>query len=265
MIRVQDICRFLEAFAPRELAADWDNVGLLAGDREGPVERVMTCLTVTPASAREAIERSAQLIVSHHPLPFRPFKRLTTDDTPGRLLWQLARAGIAIYSPHTAFDSAAEGINQLLAQRIGLVNIRPLVPAPTPDSSTGGGRCGDLTPAMTLGELCRRVVDRLHIAGVHRVGDSTKDVLRVAVACGSAGSYLSAAHAAGCQVLLTGETSFHTCLEAEALDLGLVLPGHYASERLGVECLAEILGGEFPSLAVWASVAESDPLTWQSA
>lgn len=263
MPRIQDVCRFLESFAPLELAEEWDNVGLLAGDREATVERIMTCLTVTPGSVREAVARGAQLVVSHHPLPFRPLKRLTTDETPGRLLWQLARAGIAIYSPHTAFDSAAEGINRQLAERIGLVNIRPLRPAVTDDSLVGGGRCGDLTPAMTLSELGRRVCDRLRIAGVQRVGAAESDVLRVAVACGSAGSYLAAAHSAGCQVLVTGETSFHTCLEAESLGLGLILPGHYATERLGVERLAEILKVEFASLDVWASEREADPLIWQ--
>src|SRR5918996_3072879 len=109
-----DLCDFLDAFPPPRLAADWDNVGLLVGDRLQTVSRVMTCLTVTPAVAAEAIRERVDLVVTHHPLPFQPLKRLTTDDPTGRLLLDLIRAGIAIHSPHTAFDSAAAGINQQL-------------------------------------------------------------------------------------------------------------------------------------------------------
>src|SRR5688572_13285580 len=128
MTKLHDLCAFLERFAPARLAEDWDNVGLLVGDRERSVTRVMTCLTITPISAQEAIDEQADVIVTHHPLPFRPLKRLTTDSVPGRLLWELIRAGIAIHSPHTAFDSAAAGINQRLAAGLGLTDIQPLVP-----------------------------------------------------------------------------------------------------------------------------------------
>src|SRR5688572_20463375 len=107
---LRDICQFLDQLAPPRLAEEWDNVGLLVGDPAQPIERIMTCLTITPASAAEAVSQRADLIVTHHPLPFRPLKRLTSDHTPGRLLLSLIRAGIAVHSPHTAFDSAAAGI-----------------------------------------------------------------------------------------------------------------------------------------------------------
>jgi dinuclear metal center YbgI/SA1388 family protein len=115
MHTVAHIAEFLDKFAPPALAESWDNVGLLVGRSEQPVERVMTCLTITPESAAEAVTNQANLIVSHHPLPFRPLKRLTGETSEGRLLLDLIAAGIAVYSPHTAFDSAEEGINQRLA------------------------------------------------------------------------------------------------------------------------------------------------------
>ena len=90
---VDDVARFLDVFAPARLAESWDNVGLLAGDRHRPVRKVMTCLTITPASAQEAIAQGAELIVTHHPLPFRPLKRLTTDTPEGRLLCRLMATG----------------------------------------------------------------------------------------------------------------------------------------------------------------------------
>ena len=119
MIQLKDICNYLEEFAPPVLAEQWDNVGLLAGDPESAVARLMTCLTITPQSAQEAVQRQADLVVTHHPLPFRALKRVVTTTTPGRLLWDLITHRVAIYSPHTAFDSTAGGINQQLAEGSG--------------------------------------------------------------------------------------------------------------------------------------------------
>src|SRR5262249_61993540 len=104
MPAVADVLDHLERFAPPNLAADWDNVGLLLGDRAAELRALMTCLTVTPESAAEAIESGAQLIVTHHPTLFRAVKRLTTATPEGRMLLSLARSGVAVYSPHTAFD-----------------------------------------------------------------------------------------------------------------------------------------------------------------
>ena len=126
MPTVADICAYLDRFAPPSLAADWDNVGLLLGDSGAEVHRILTCLTVTPAVVEEAIAEKASLIVTHHPILFRGTKRLSTTTTEGRLLWPLARAGIAVYSPHTSFDNAPGGINDSLAQRVGLIDIVPL-------------------------------------------------------------------------------------------------------------------------------------------
>lgn len=264
MIRLQNLCDFLEVFAPSRLAEEWDNVGLLAGDRQREVRRVMTCLTITPSSAAEAVKQQADLIITHHPLPFRPLKRLTTDATPGRLLLQLLEAKIAIHSPHTAFDSAAAGINQQLAEGLELEQIRPLVPRVGDIDNLGSARIGTLASSRTLRDVGARVRQFLHITGLHQVGDDDRTIQTVAVACGSAGSFLEPARRAGCDLLVTGETNFHTCLEAEAEDIALLLPGHFATERFAVETLATLLAKQFPELHVWPSQHERDPLCWRS-
>ena len=92
------------------------------------------------------------------------------------------------------------------------------------------------------------------------VGDAEKTVERIAAGCGSAGQFLETARRAGCDAFVTGETSFHTCLEAEATDIALLLVGHFASERFAVEKLAEQIQFEFPYLQVWASQLEQDTL-----
>ena len=126
MKTVADLCTFLERFAPPVLASDWDNVGLLLGDASSEVSRVLTCLTVTPPVVAEALAESVDLIVSHHPILFRGTKRLATTTNEGRLLWPLAKAGIAVYSPHTSFDNTVGGINDSLCTMLGLTEVSPL-------------------------------------------------------------------------------------------------------------------------------------------
>lgn len=259
---IREVCELLESWAPPRLAEDWDNVGLLVGDADRSVARIMTCLTVTPESAEEAIEERADLIVTHHPLPFRPLKRLTVDTTIGRLLWQIIGARIAVYSPHTGWDSSRDGINQQLAAGLGLHEIEPLERTDPAMPQEGHGRQGQLPAAQPLSELVQRTCRFLSIPGLHHVGNLSRLVQRVGVACGSAGQFLAAAHRAGCDVLVTGETSFHTCLEASAVGVSLLLPGHYASERFAMETLAERLREQYPVVQVWASRAERDPLMW---
>ena len=256
---VAQIAAVLEELAPARLAEEWDNVGLLVGDKNRPVRRLMTCLTITPTSAAEAVRAGAEMIVSHHPLPFIAARRLTTDTTPGRLLLELIAAGVAVYSAHTAFDSAAEGINQRLAEGLELRGIAPLTSHP---EGQGTGRWGRLGEPISLEELAGRLMHFLKIERLQMVGPPDQPVRTVAVGCGAADELLGLARENGCDAMLLGEARFHTCLEAEAAGVGLLLPGHFASERFAVERLAESIASRFPELGVWASREERDPLRW---
>lgn len=260
MATVATVAECLEQFAPARLAEEWDNVGLLVGDRTWPVERVMTCLTVTPETVAEAVEGRANMIVTHHPLPFHPLKTLTTESTVGRLLLQLITAKIAVYSPHTAFDSARAGINQHLAIGLGLQEISPLVASSSDDPDVGVGRYGTLGEDVTLTEMVDRVKNFLGIQRLQVVGADEQIVNRVAIVCGSGGSFLETAIERGCDCLITGETTYHTCLEAAARKVALVLPGHFASERFALLSLADYLADLLPGVTVWASRSESDPV-----
>ena len=262
MPKLSEICEFLDRLAPPELAEDWDNVGLLVGDADRDVRRVMTCLTVTPDSAAEAMEESADLVVSHHPLPFRPVRRITGDSTPGRMLLDLIGARVAVYSAHTAFDSTGRGVNARLAEGLGLGDVAPLAPHETLSGDLGGGRCGELAAAIPLIEAIANLKRFLGVEHVQVVGRMDRPVRRVAVACGAAGEFLTQAIAAKCDLFVTGETNFHTCLEAQARGIALVLTGHFASERFAVELLAGDLQPQFAELEVWASRREANPLFW---
>ncbi len=273
MPAISQICAFLEEFAPCHLAEEWDNVGLLIGDQAAKAERMMTCLTVTPASAAEAIERGADLIVTHHPFPFRAIKRFTRDTPEGAMLLDLIAAGVGVYSPHTAFDSASAGINQQFALGLRLTDVRPLIEKPAAEVDgaevegaieqaprLGTGRHGKLESPTTLAEVIARLKAFLQLDHAKFVGDASREVRHVAIACGSAGEFLTTAQDVGADCFITGETSFHTCLAAEASETAMILTGHFASERFAVVELARILGDEFADVEVWASERECDPL-----
>lgn len=260
MPTIAAISALLEQIAPARLAEEWDNVGLLVGNKNWAVKKLMTCLTVTPSSAAEAVEADADLIVTHHPIPFRATKRLTDDDTVGRLLLELIAARVAVYSAHTAFDSAGEGINQRLAEGLGLRGITPLTPHV---EGEGTGRWGWLEEPVSLDELAERLKRFLGVERLQMVGRPDHQVRTAAVGCGAADEFLDAARQNGCDAMILGEARFHTCLEAEATGVGLLLPGHFASERFAVERLAKTLAERFPDVEVWASREEHDPLRWR--
>jgi dinuclear metal center YbgI/SA1388 family protein len=268
MTALETVCNTLAQIAPLRLAESWDNVGLLVGDRKQTVSRVMTCLTITPNVVEEAVREAVDLIVVHHPLPFKALQKITTDSVTGAMLLNLIGARVAIYSAHTAFDSALEGINQMWAQSLGLQSIEPLVVITEPADSAGSdgsGRLGRLPTPLSLDELVSRAAKTVGAIAPRKVGKSDQQVSKVAFACGSGGSFLAAAKRRGCDALITGEATFHSCLEAEAWGIGLGLLGHYWSERFAMERLAVQLSDEFPSLAIWPSQSEHDPISWVDA
>lgn len=262
--QLKHIIEFLEEFAPLELAEEWDNVGLLIGDADADIQRVMTCLTITSDVVEEAVQTETDLIVAHHPMMFRAMKKLTTASVEGQMLLDLIRHRIAVYSPHTAFDSAADGINQQLASQLKLTSIAPIRPIQHDKlpASSGSGRYGTLPEPITLAQLLEITKKVMRTPYLQYVGDADQMVSKVAIACGAAAEYLSDARHLGCDVLVTGEARFHGCLDARSTGTALIIAGHYATERPAVEELAHLIAQSFSNIIVAASEVESDPLQW---
>jgi dinuclear metal center YbgI/SA1388 family protein len=251
----------LESIAPLRLAAEWDAVGLLVSPRRPTIERVMTCLSLTEDVAAEAVRRRADLVVAHHPLPFRPVARLTEDGHVGRVLLALVGAGVGVWSPHTAWDSAAGGINDQLAAMIGLDHVAPLEPdAELP--LVGFGRAGSAAEGTTVAALARRAAAALGVRHVQLVGAAGRPAGRVGIVCGSGGDCIPQVVQSACDTLLTGEIKLHQAIEAAAAGLAVVAVGHHASERFSMAVLAERLAAGVPGLECWASEDERDPLGW---
>jgi len=126
MTKVSEMVTWLDQIAPRSLAADWDNTGLLMGDFTAGVNKVLVCLTLTKEVADEAVNQKVQMVVTHHPLPFKPIKTMNSGNSEGAILWQLATKGIGVYSLHTRWDDAPGGINESLLEIICAQNLGPI-------------------------------------------------------------------------------------------------------------------------------------------
>jgi dinuclear metal center YbgI/SA1388 family protein len=363
MPTVAEFSAYFEGFAPTRDAAEWDNAGLLLGDPAGFVDRIMTCLSVTPDVVEEAVAERAGMIVSHHPILFRGVKQLVAGLGDGAVVLPLARAGIAVYSPHTAFDNCPGGVKDILCRKLGVEKTEPLRPREAhrefklvvfvPDSDLGrvsdavfaagagvigkyeqcsyrlagkgtffgtgdanpsvgrkgrredvdewrlevlvpeakltavvtamraahsyeepafdvyhlqpvrgggDGRIGELAQTTTLGSLANRAKNELKATSMQLVGDAARTVRRIAIACGAAGEFLADSLRAGADVFLTGELRFHDALTARAAGIGVLVAGHYATERPAIEELAAKLASDWPGTTVWPSRRECDPL-----
>lgn len=228
MATVRDILALLEGIAPLETQEEWDNAGLLAGDPEATVTRVLLALDLCAEVLEEAKRLGAELIVTHHPILFRGRKNLREDDPEGRLLAELVRARVALIAMHTNFDNAEGGVNQALCDRLG---IRASV------MLESGMRIGEIAP-MPLADF-RAHVERTLGGVVRAYGDADKEIRRVAVLGGAGGGYASIALAAGADAYVTGEIAYHAGLDCAAAGMAALEAGHAATEHPAVRVLRE--------------------------
>lgn len=240
MTTVGDIYEALDALAPFDTAESWDNVGLLAGSRRTEVTTVVTALDITSAVAAFAAGEGAQLIVSHHPVIFSPLKQLEAGSAP----WKLAEAGIAAICAHTNLDSAAGGVNDLLADRLNL--------SLTTVAGDGLCRIGELPESMAPERFAAYVQERLGCRA--RFAAGPRPVRVIGICGGAGGDYLAPLwERYRLDGLLTGELKHHEWIELAASGATVVEAGHYHTEVLAAEGLAAYLSVRFPNLRFLAA------------
>ncbi|NLJ80219.1 MAG: Nif3-like dinuclear metal center hexameric protein [Firmicutes bacterium] len=256
MLTVQDVAAFLEKLAPLELASDWDNVGLQIGRPLKKISTVLVTLTLTNPVFQEALDSGSDLIVAHHPLIFNPLKAIRTDDYHGKMIASLLEHDLALYVSHTNLDQAPKGLNHWLAQALGLKDVTVLVPGDDSERS-GLGRVGTIAP-ISVGQMADQL-RKLWRTSVRVVGDKKQIINKVAVVGGSGGDLSGVAKAAGADLLITGDVSYHHALDAQSLGLAVIDAGHFATEKIMVRKVAEYLRNYFgPDLDVMEA-AGRDP------
>jgi dinuclear metal center YbgI/SA1388 family protein len=250
---------------PRAWAEEWDRVGLVLGDFETPVRRVLCVVDCVPETVDEALAVGADLVVAHHPLLLKPVSSIAPDTFKGRIIHRLIRAGVALYAAHTNADVASPGVSDALAARLDLTDLRPLVPAhgPAEGGGRGIGRIGRLPAALPLAEFTAFAAGRLPAttAGVRAAGDPERMIHTVAVCGGAGDSFLATAAAAGVDAYLCADLRHHPASEHLAAGGPALLDvAHWASERPWLDEVAEWLRGSFPVEAL-VSDLDTDPWT----
>jgi len=266
-MQLREIADVLEQLAPLRYAESWDNVGLLVGDPNAEITRVLVTVDYTEGVAEEA-RAGADLVVAYHPPLFSAVKRVPHD-----ALWADAlRRGIALYSPHTALDVAPAGTNDFLADACGVSpeGRRPVraytakpgrAEPPEVLGMLGLGRVGAVAP-VKRSELVARVKSALGLSYVLASGPLHTEAKRVAVAAGAGGELLEDAIRAGADVFVTGEVRHHDALSAARRGVTVLATLHSNSERAAVKAYADRIRAQLgTAVLVTTSAADADPFS----
>ena len=244
-MKVRDIVAAIEEFAPLGIQEKWDNSGLCIGSPEDEVNSVLLGLDCTPELVDEAVACGADMIVTHHPLIFSGLKKISPDDLVGAAVIKAVKAGISIYAAHTSADKVIAGVSGAMAARLGLGNVTIL---DEDGDGTGLGVVGDLPEAVTAAEAVELVKERFSLKAMRASRPVEGKISRVAMCGGSGGSLIAAAQAAGAQLYISGDISYHNFFTKEGFMIMDI--GHYESEIEIVDILFSLLRKKFPTFAV---------------
>ena len=251
MITVADIMAFMETLAPCSIKMDWDNVGLNCGSKQAPVRRILVALDPFEHVCQEAVDCKADLLVTHHPLIFRPWPMVTDDAAITRGLMNLVRHGISHFCAHTNLDCAEGGVNDVLAAALGLKQVTTV-----PNDAHGMLRCGEVED-QELSAFLEFVKNTLHCDGL-RYCNSGKNVHKVAVGGGGCAGGLYDAICAGCDTFVTSDVKYNEFWDAYEQGLNLIDAGHFHTENPVVMAVAEKIAARFPEIEVIISKTHAD-------
>jgi dinuclear metal center YbgI/SA1388 family protein len=251
---VAQIINMMDRLVPPSLAEEWDNVGLQIGNPLLPARQIWIALDPGPEVIEAACKNKVDLLITHHPLIFKPLKSIDFATPGGSIIQMAAQHQLAIFSAHTNFDIVSDGVNDILAQRLGLKDLQILQPvrgdasaqneispAAGGEAVHGIGRIGELDKTSSLKSLILRVKKRLKLDFVKVAGDSEMKVSRVAICSGSGSSLMPAFLSSKAEVYISGDIHYHNARDAESIQRAIIDIGHFASEHLLVEALADRL------------------------
>ena len=261
---LSDVLAEAERLWPTAGAEGWDAPGLVTGSPSQEIASIHLVVDAVAESLDEAIAAGADLVIAHHPLLLFGVKSVAETHYKGSVLAKLIRSGTALLSAHTNADVVADGTSAVLAEKLGLVGIRPITPSATP--GTGIGRVGELAEEIPLGRLARTVAELLPptAGGVRVAGDYERPVRRIAVCGGAGDSLLASPGVVGADVYVTADLRHHPASEArEQYLLGagpaLIDVSHWASEWLWLDTAAAQLRRALPQASVTISEVRTDP------
>ena len=260
MLKVKDIAKAIEDFAPKRLQESYDNTGLQVGNPEMEVSAVLLCLDITEDVLSEAIERHCNLIVTHHPLLFKGLKEVTGHTATERIVIRAIRENIAIYSAHTNLDSAWEGVSHEIAHTLHLHDLSVLEPKEG-YTDAGMGVIGNIQPTPKL-EFLRKIKEAFKVRSLRYSSQSPQLVVRRVAICGGSGaSLIRTAIAAGADMILTGDVKYHD-FTTYGLDILIADIGHYESELCTKGLFSRIIRSIYPDCVIYFAESETNPVKY---
>lgn len=260
-VTLQTVIACCNQLWPENTAEDWDRVGLIAGVPGEPVTKVALALDANLQNANSALAAGAQLLITHHPLLLRGVHSVAATNYKGEVLTRLIRAGVALYAAHTNADITPDGVSDIIAQRLGLRDIRPLVAGADP--ATGIGRTGVLADPLPLKKFAQKAAEVFPatVSGLRVAGDKNRLVQRVALCGGAGDSLLTNPQVLAADVYITSDLRHHPAqefLEGSAVP-ALIDVAHWAAESLWLEVAAKQLQELLPQVEFIVCDSSSDP------
>ena len=240
MVKIYEVMNVMEEIAPKKLAENWDNPGLLVGNPQNEASKILVALDANERVIKKAIEIKAELIVTHHPIIFKPLKKIRSDLSDGKKLFNLIQNNISVFSAHTNLDSAKGGVNDILAKKLELNNVNPFIIHD--NDEIGLGRIGKLEKEISIESFIEIVKNNLNLSYVKIVRSPNNRTIKKVALCGGAGAeFIEKASFLGADVYVTGDVKYHEGDLAKSLNINLIDAGHFATEYPIVNELANIL------------------------
>ena len=242
MVKLNDILDFLCDFAPMEYAESYDNVGLLIGDKNKEIKKVLITLDVDEKVADDAESIGCELIISHHPLIFTPLKTITQDNSISKTVIKLIKNDISLISMHTNFDSVSSGLCDLFLDKIVTTKERTAIEG---DEVNGAGRVAELTDEKTLLDVINNVKKAFKLDNLKYIGDLDRKITKIAVCNGGGADFIYKAHELGAQVYISGDLKYHHARFAYENGISLIEVPHYNAEIIFCEYVYNLLSKQF--------------------
>ena len=259
MTRVIDISKEIEGFAPKFLQEDYDNVGLMVGDKNKEVKKVLLSLDCTNEVIKEAISFKCDLIITHHPLIFKKPKNIIKGDLLGDKVIALIKADITLYSCHTNLDKAKNGINETIVNMLGFKSNQIIEPNEFSNYKGAGiGRIVNLEKEISLSHIIETVKEKLNIKNMRIVKGSEK-VKVLAIINGSGQDLFYKAKKLGADCIISGDTTYHFALDFKEMEISIIDAGHFSTEYLVFLKTLEFLKEKFKDVEFIASEKCRDP------
>ena len=260
MIKVNNIIKEMELLAPTYLKEDFDNVGLMVGDKNKEVKKVLLALDCTLKVIEEAKKENVELIITHHPLIFKRPSSITTDTLQGKKIIELIKNDISLYSSHTNLDSVENGLNDTIVSILGFDNFK-ILEKNKRDDKAGLGRIVSLNESIQLEDLISKIKKSLNINNLRLVKGKDK-VNTIAIINGSGQDFIGKAVALGADCIITGDTTYHFASDYKEMEISILDVGHFASEQITFFNVMENLKEKFKDVEFITSTVEEDPFSF---